>query len=437
MKTNTRWLLSKSLLGWALALTTFAAISGYANNVSYAIDAPKPLLEKGRAVDWWFVFKFNTAVFPGCGGSAKQACIFDADGEAQDKPSGQQFVFASSANPILTKGNVCAGDTTADPIGATFDQVYNDSSYYYVVWNDQFYDDPKTPMCGSSCGAHTAHSKGMLAWNDEGEGFVLQVSTPSWPGAGNKSHPRQKSGNTLGCIAKPNNILVSQHFFALKLTKEDLVKVLKALQNASIVTDPKKLQVVKNGGPADVRRLVDDLGTKSDNDIHTKETLSSGVIVISKAPDLYVPPWQMASAVLGGVGLRAATWWNNKKIYSTNKSTKITCWDDSLSALPGAVEIALSGKWAGKTFELKGGGSPKFNHAKIGVSTSSDHHFSIFSDMNQEGSLSKRQDCTSSQNKRGGIFYVVDNERLFDSMRDLIGGETAPTRGPRTIKKKK
>jgi len=36
--------------------------------------------------------------------------------------------------------------------------------------------------------------------------------------------------------------MVSQHFFALKLTKDDVVAVL-SLQNASVVTDPTSAQL--------------------------------------------------------------------------------------------------------------------------------------------------------------------------------------------------
>ena len=40
------------------------------------------------------------------------------------------------------QGSGCAGDSAGDPVGATFREVYN-GGYYYVVWNDQFYDDPE------------------------------------------------------------------------------------------------------------------------------------------------------------------------------------------------------------------------------------------------------------------------------------------------------
>ncbi len=147
--------------------------------------------------------------------------------------------------------------------------------------------------------------------------------------------------------------------------------------------------------------------------------------LISKPSAVHVPPWQMISAELGSVPLRAATWWANPQIPSTTASTKIPCWSDSLGKA-GPVEIAITGQWEGKTFGLKGGPGPDFNHAKIGVSTGGDHHYSIFADMNQQGALSGN--CASSQNGRGGLFYVIDNKGLFDGVTNLIKGDAAPTK---------
>ena len=158
-----------------------------------AADAPTPLLKQGQPVNWLFVFKFNSALFPECGGGYTRTCSFGGDIQNYEH-FGQQFVYASSDNPSLQKGNGCAGDSVSDPLGATFDQVDN-SSYNYLIWNDQFYDDPKIQDCDRSCSGPWGHSKGMLAWNDEGEGFVLQVTTPSWPAAGSKDHQRQTDGN--------------------------------------------------------------------------------------------------------------------------------------------------------------------------------------------------------------------------------------------------
>ncbi|MGZ6210333.1 MAG: deoxyribonuclease II family protein [Syntrophales bacterium] len=384
-------------------------------------SAPAPLLEEGNPADWWFVFKFNAASFPGCGEDAQRDCLFGGTVQDYGNKYSQQFVYASSENPSLQKGDGCVGDTLKDPVGATFDQVYNDS-YYYVIWNDQFYGDPAIKGCTKSCGSPWGHSKGMLAWNEDGEGFVMQVSTPSWPASGSKSSPRKTDGNTLGCI-NDNDVKVSQHFFALRLNKDDLIKVLQSLQNASVVTDPANRQIVRNGGPADVQGIVKKLGKKSGGTAYMHVELSSGVELISKPSGLHVPPWQLVSATLNGLPLRTATWWASPKIDSTTASTKFTCWNESLGT-PGPVEIATSGEWDGTIFSLKGGPQLDSNHAKIGVSTDPTTTYAIFGDLNQQGTLSGKN-CSRSQNARGGTFYIVNDKDLYDGLTNLIKGETA------------
>jgi hypothetical protein len=384
-------------------------------------NAPSPLVTAGHPVEWWFVFKFNAANFPGCPAAAARACIFG--GQPQPYYAfGQQFVFASSEDETLREGADCLGDTRVDPVGATFDEVYR-GSLNYVVWNDQFYDDPPIQGCTTYCDSPWGHSKGMLAWDADGNGFVMQVTTPSWPASGNQSAPRKTDGNTLGCV-QDNNVLVSQQFFGLRLTKADVVKVLIALSNSSVVTDPTNPQIVRNGGPADIQQLVNTLGQLSASKTYLTATLSSGVELISKPSNLAVPPWQMVSAVLGGPSLRTATWWTAPEIYSTTASTPIGCWDSSLGK-PGAVEIATTGQWQGITLGLTGGDGADFNHAKIGVTTSGSDPDTIFGDMNQQGTLSP-PNCDSSQNGRGGLFYVLKDQQIHDGVAHLIAGESAP-----------
>jgi hypothetical protein len=89
------------------------------------------------------------------------------------------------------------------------------------------------------------------------------------------------------------------------------------------------------------------------------------------------------------------------------------------------VQIATTGHWEATEFGLEGGLGTNFNHAKIGVSTSGEHNFAVFGDMNQQGALSGN--CASAQNGRGGLFYIIDNKSLADSIRSLIGGDSAPS----------
>ena len=76
------------------------------------------------------------------------------------------------------------------------------------------------------------------------------------------------------------------------------------------------------------------------------------------------------------------------------------------------------------------------NHAKVGVSLpGSTHHYAIFGDLNQQGQLGAASapnaaNCGSSQNGRGGLFYVIDNEKLANSVASLIQGESAPQQPP-------
>jgi Deoxyribonuclease II len=284
-----------------------------------------------------------------------------------------------------------------------------------VVWNDQFDGDPMNTEASPA-----GHSKGVLAWDAQGNGVVMQVSTPSWPASGSIDHARKNDGNTLGCV-KDNDVLVSQHFFSLKLTKDDVTAVLKGLSNASVVTDPSNPQIVNNGGPAEIQTLIRDLGQHSQGKTATDVTLSSGVRLISKPSKLQTPPWQMVSALLGGEPLRVASWYTRPEIPSTTATTAVACWDSSLGK-PGAVENATTGTWAGTTIGLEGMPEPDGNHAKVGVSTGS-HTYAIFGDMNQQGALSGK--CASSQNGRGGLFYVVEDATLAKSVRDLLKGDTA------------
>jgi hypothetical protein len=148
-----------------------------------------------------------------------------------------------------------------------------------------------------------------------------------------------------------------------------------------------------------------------------------------KPSALHVPPWQLVSSLLGSVPLRAATWWAAPAIPSTVAGAQIECWDESL-AKPGPVEVATSGAWNGQSFGLKGLVADG-NHAKVAVSTDGHSGFAIFGDMNQQGTLTgttaPNGSCKSSQNGRGGLFFVVQNADLAASISALIAGDSAPT----------
>ncbi|MEY2877781.1 MAG: hypothetical protein RLZZ15_161 [Verrucomicrobiota bacterium] len=399
-----------------------------------ALPVPTPLAGPNQPVDWLFAFKFNSASFPGCDDGQSPPVgtpgIFGGTSQAYPYGHSQQYVYATSASPALAKGAGCLGATLTDPLGATFAQLYNNPGYHYVVWNDQFYNAPLATQFSP-----WGHSKGMVYWDDNGDGMVLQVSTPSWPASGSKAFPRQNDGNTLGCI-RDDDVMVSQHFFALKLRGGDLATVLQGLVNSSVVTDPTIPSIVQNGGPAPIQKLVAQLQRTAPSASTTclVSKLSTGVQLISKPSHLAAPPWQLVSSQLGGAPLRTATWWALPKIYSTTATTPLPGWPASLPK-PGPVAIATTGTWAGKSLGLQGGLGKQYNHAKIGVSTDPKKPLSIFGDLNQQGAIGPGyaypgQPANDSQCGRGGTFYVVNNAKLCASLAALLAGETAPTSGP-------
>jgi hypothetical protein len=404
-----------ALAAWALPAPALAQPASH-----NAAAAPTPI-EQAVPADWIFVFKFNASSFPTAANDPHRACPFGGT-PANNGAFSQAYAAATSQHPKLDNGPGLAGAGLDDPLGATFAKIWS-GNYFYVVWNDQFYAHPPIRGCSQSCSAPWGHSKGVLAWTETGEGLLIQVTTPSWPAAAAKAHPRPGDGNTLGCIQQPNNLKFSQHFLALRLSADDVGKVLDGLANASVVTDPANPVLVRSGGPAALQAKVARLGVKSASTTVLDVMLSTGVRLISKPSALNVPPWQLVSSRLGGVPLRAATWWANPAIPSTGPTTPIGCWAAALPP-PGAVAIATSGHWAGKTIDLRGGSG---NHGKVGVSTGGAHPYAIFGDMNQQGRLSgDAKACKSSQNGRGGMFFVVENQDLHDSLAALIAGGTAP-----------
>ena len=387
------------------------------------MSAPTPLLASNQPVDWWFAFKFNAATYTGDETKEPNPGIFGGKPLNYNGGFCLNYACASSSNPTLALGNGYIGTSINDPLGATFNQVYN-GGLYYVLWNDQFYNDPM-PTMDSPWG----HSKGALAWDDSGAGFVLQVSTPSWPASGSSKHPRAADGNTLGCI-HDDDVMVSQHFFALKLSAADMAIVLAGLANASIVTKVGNPQIFNAGGPANLAALAQKLGVESKSTALMNQPLSTaGVTFISKPSALHVPPWQLVSSQLNGLPLRVASWWADPTIPSTSATTQIACWNGAPK--PGPVQIAISGTWQKETIGLTGGKGKAFNHGKIGISIQAAQPLCIFGDLNQQGTIGGNGDpagCASSQNGRGGTFYVLKEPTLFQGLTALLQGSSAPTR---------
>jgi hypothetical protein len=395
-------------------------------------DPPMPLEAADRPVQWWFAYKFSASSHPGNPNDPGRGCPFGGTPRRDGTNFSQRYVYATKANPTLRDGTGLIGTSGGDPLGATFAKIYN-GHYYYVVWNDQFYGDPTRdgPECDDKqCGKPWGHAKGVLAWNQDGNGVVIQVTTPSWPAAASSGLPR-RDGNTLGCISDDNNTANAQDFFALQLGREDVKDVLRALAVSSVSTDIDNPQIVNRrlagfSPPPDIDQIVATLGRQSPNKAIVNTVLSSGVRLIAKPSALHVPPWQFVSSQLGGENLLTATWWATPRIASTRSAADVHCWDTLLPTPPGRVDVAVSASWENVPLTFTGGP----NHAKIGVSLAGGGHYAIFGDLNQQGQLGdpaspNGSQCASSQNGRGGMFFVITDPVLQSGITRLIGGKIA------------
>ena len=63
-----------------------------------------PLVARGHSVDWWFVFKFNSASFPQCAAGAVRSCPFGGQVQSSWTTFSQQFVVATD-RVILIPGS--------------------------------------------------------------------------------------------------------------------------------------------------------------------------------------------------------------------------------------------------------------------------------------------------------------------------------------------
>jgi len=114
------------------------------------VSVPCPMASAGHPVSWMFVFKLNAKSFPACG-SGTRSCPFGGTVQTTATYSkfGQQYLYATSEHDSLVQGTSgCLGDSTQDPVGASFDEIYN-RHFYYVIWNDQPYGDPNISHCTS------------------------------------------------------------------------------------------------------------------------------------------------------------------------------------------------------------------------------------------------------------------------------------------------
>ena len=144
-------------------------------------------------------------------------------------------------------------------------------------------------------------------------------------------------------------------------------------------------------------------------------------MLISKPSNLNVPPWQMVSALLDGdvgahgdlVGL-AADLLDQEARSRSAAGTGVLKSDNKK---PGDGRHRQERQLGGRTLGLIGGQRTTPRSASPRRVAK---HYAIFGDLNQQGTINPgKGKCDSSQNGRGGMFFVVKNdEAVQDAERD-------------------
>jgi deoxyribonuclease-2 len=86
------------------------------------------------------------------------------------QPRGSQYLYGES----LTVSPYSMNDTENGALSHTVKQLWSSDTQAYVVWNDGVPNDPNYSFT-------YGHTKGLFAFNSDGEGFVLTHSVPSYP----------------------------------------------------------------------------------------------------------------------------------------------------------------------------------------------------------------------------------------------------------------
>jgi hypothetical protein len=365
--------------------------SGRSTQNSHDIDIEDPVGDvmpldgDGNAVDWWFLLKLPQGATSLCSGTVSPGCQY----WQTQRAGGVCYLYADSNHPTLQLYNKLGFDNLVgpnNPVTRTLNQITGKS---YIIWNDQ---GSKTSKPGTypDKGAPTAHSKGAAAFGST-SGFVMNVSTPNFP---------DPDLFTVGC-QQDDNVEVSQHFFCFSLKKDGMTSWAQSIANAQLSV------IAKNNWTGFADTTVGGHSTTQ-----TLRTFSNVPIqlIVKGSKDFFIPWDYVTNSIASGVN--ALSWYaspttppiplgfNSSCLYKTPANYNINI-VTSLTTPDGTYS------WCGQ-----GEANGSYNHAKLGIGISP---IVITGSMNMQGDITVAG-CESSQMGRGGEFYALQSQELWDSL---------------------
>ena len=345
-----------------------------------------PIGMDGDTVDWWIILKYpaeladhshTNCLCSTCEGTPKTP--------KPGSPDGACYFYADSRNTELTWNDSKHCLNTCDnAMSNTIAQAVDGAKF--GIWNDQ-------PEIGSMCDHPSAHSKGMVCYNDDG-GFVLNVTTPHFPV--NISNP---GDSPAGC-QDDNNLKAAQQFFCMSFDMDNLKKWGAAAKHAQLCG-------VQPWSANDILEMkVPDKDAKELKCLPNVPLQTRGGVDITltiKSGWENYNPWSIVSAGVGAP-LQVASW--------TTTTSSSAGWG-SAPCYPGSKglkQIVTMGDKTQGVFKATFGTT----HAKFAISEDPDSPWVCFGSMNQQ----------NTQAARGGDFYSMQNKALWSVINEWISNGT-------------
>lgn len=300
--------------------------------------------DQGESVAWWAALKY---------------------------PNSGKYLYADAKEPHLTESQFDMHEDKNGALANTVSQIYG-GGVGYMMYNDE----PTTGDCSSIYG----HSKGVVGWSLNSNGFWLVHSVPKFPSVVSQGYSGIPSAE----------LIYAQSFLCISTNNVGLDTIGSQLHyNRPMVYDssipsrtPSNLNALANGSYVSAATF----SVKSVQAIN-----GDSFSVFSKTG-----PWdkalysQLVAPTLQ-TGLLVETWIRGSKIPSSCGSKYPVMNIQSLS-FPGREFTETS------------------DHSKWGVSTSSSKPFVCIGGINQ----------MTTQNKRGGGTVCISNSDLWGSFKSLV-----------------
>ncbi|CAD8048526.1 unnamed protein product [Paramecium sonneborni] len=310
----------------------------------------------GQVVDYWLIFKLPK--------------------DSTNQYTGMEYHYCDSTTQCveLKYQSDKLNDVTS-PLQITMNQVhFKDTTTMNVIWNDQPFDKDYYP--------DMAHSKGVLSASLNGQGFIINHSTPKFP--------IMDSNYDEIILGMPtNSFTYGQHFMCFSISTSEIERIAQQLIIAEVIT-------VRANSPADFKTIYPNLYSLKDPTRHS--TYNSGSLtsqtrqgltlqVISTNQHNQVDFYAAIVAPRLKVGLVVETWGSGGLQPADCTSAFQTF--SNLSRLQNGYKFSYTK-----------------DHSKFGISLSSNIPYVCMSDINRQ----------TSQNKRGGTAICFIHSNLWSQI---------------------